>query len=46
VRCGRGPGVSPQRRVISPGNDEYVDRAWQLKERVREEDGVLYASLP
>jgi len=33
--------VNVQRRVISPGNDEYVDRAWQLKERVREEDGVL-----
>ena len=33
--------VNVQRRVISPSNDEFVDRAWQLKECVREEDGVL-----
>jgi ribosomal protein S18 acetylase RimI-like enzyme len=33
--------VNVQRRVVSPGNDEYVDRAWQLKERIRREDSVL-----
>ncbi len=33
--------VHVQRRVVDPSADEYVDRAWQLKERIREEDGVL-----
>jgi ribosomal protein S18 acetylase RimI-like enzyme len=33
--------VNVQRRVVSPGNDEYVGRAWQLKERIRREDSVL-----
>jgi ribosomal protein S18 acetylase RimI-like enzyme len=33
--------VNVQRRVVSPGNDEHVDRAWELKERIRREDGML-----
>lgn len=33
--------VNIQRRMVSPGNDEYVERAWQLKERIRRSDGVL-----
>jgi ribosomal-protein-alanine N-acetyltransferase len=33
--------VNVQRRVVSPGNDELVDRAWELKERIRREDGML-----
>lgn len=33
--------VNIQRRVVSSGNDEYVGRAWKLKERIRREDGVL-----
>jgi len=33
--------VNVHRRVISPGNDEYIDHAWQLKERIRREEGVL-----
>ncbi|PSQ32667.1 GNAT family N-acetyltransferase, partial [Halobacteriales archaeon SW_10_68_16] len=33
--------VNIQRRVINPGSDEGVERAWQLKERIRKEDGVL-----
>ena len=33
--------VNVQRRVINPGSDEGVERAWQLKERIRKEDGVL-----
>jgi len=33
--------VNVQRQVVGPGNDEYVGRAWQLKERIRREDGVL-----
>jgi len=33
--------INIQRRVVSPGNDEYVERAWRLKERIRRSDGVL-----
>jgi len=33
--------VNVQRRIIDPGSDDGVERAWQLKERIREEDGVL-----
>ncbi len=33
--------VNVQRRVINPGSDEGVERAWTLKERIRNEDGVL-----
>lgn len=33
--------VNVQRRVVSPGDDGYADKAWQLKEQIRREDGVL-----
>ena len=33
--------VNIQRQVVSSGNDEYVDAAWRLKERIRESEGVL-----
>jgi len=33
--------VNIQRRVVSPGNDEYIERAWRLKERIRRSDDVL-----
>lgn len=26
---------------VDPGSDEYVDRAWQLKERIRHNEGIL-----
>lgn len=28
-------------RLAGPGSDEYLDVAWELKERIRQEDGVL-----
>ncbi len=33
--------VNVESRVVDRGDDEYVDAAWQLKERIRQEDGVL-----
>ncbi|WP_340101155.1 N-acetyltransferase [Salinibaculum salinum] len=33
--------VNVQQRVVSPGNDEHVSRAWKLKERIRRKDGML-----
>ena len=33
--------VNVQRRVVSPGEDAYVDEAWRLKEHIRESEGVL-----
>jgi ribosomal protein S18 acetylase RimI-like enzyme len=33
--------VNVQQRIVSPGDDDHADRAWQLKERIRREDGVL-----
>lgn len=33
--------VNIQRRVVGPGSDDHVDAAWNLKERIRHEDGVL-----
>ena len=33
--------INIQRREIGPGSDEYVERAWQLKERIRRSEGVL-----
>lgn len=33
--------INVQRLEIPPGNDDYVDRAWQLKERIRRSEGVL-----
>ncbi|MEF8822455.1 MAG: N-acetyltransferase [Halovenus sp.] len=33
--------VNIQRQVVNPGSDTYVESAWELKERIRESDGVL-----
>jgi ribosomal protein S18 acetylase RimI-like enzyme len=33
--------VNVRRCVVSPGTDDHVETAWRLKERIREEDGVL-----
>lgn len=33
--------VNVESRVVDRGDDEYADAAWQLKERIRQEDGVL-----
>ena len=33
--------VNVERRVVEPGDVDYVEQAWQLKERIRERDGVL-----
>lgn len=33
--------VNIQRLEVGPGNDDYVERAWQLKERIRHSEGVL-----
>jgi len=33
--------INIQRLEVGPGNDEYVERAWQLKERIRRTEGVL-----
>ena len=33
--------INIQRLEVGPGNDEYVERAWLLKERIRRRDGVL-----
>ena len=33
--------VHVERREIGPGQDAYVDAAWELKEAIRREDGVL-----
>jgi ribosomal protein S18 acetylase RimI-like enzyme len=33
--------INIQRLEVGPGEDEYVDRAWQLKERIRRAEGVL-----
>ena len=33
--------VNVRRSVVSPGDDTHVETAWRLKERIREEDGVL-----
>ena len=33
--------VNVERRVVDPGDADYVEQAWQLKERIRERDGVL-----
>ncbi|MFC7046412.1 GNAT family N-acetyltransferase [Halobacteriaceae archaeon GCM10025711] len=30
-----------EKRVVPPGSDDYVDQAWELKERIREEEGFL-----
>ncbi len=33
--------VNVRREVVDPGSDTRVDQAWELKERIRESDGVL-----
>jgi ribosomal protein S18 acetylase RimI-like enzyme len=33
--------VNVERRVVDPGDADYVEQAWQLKERIRAEEGVL-----
>ncbi|MFC7199054.1 GNAT family N-acetyltransferase [Halospeciosus flavus] len=30
-----------EKRVVPPGSQEYLEEAWQLKERIREEEGLL-----
>jgi len=30
-----------ERREVSPGHDDYVGEAWDLKEHIRHDDGVL-----
>jgi len=33
--------VNVESRVVDRGSDEYADTAWELKERIRKDDGVL-----
>jgi ribosomal-protein-alanine N-acetyltransferase len=33
--------VNVERRVVGPGEDAFVEEAWQLKERIRNAEGVL-----
>jgi len=33
--------VNVESRIVERGDDDHVDAAWQLKERIREEEGVL-----
>ena len=33
--------INVQRVEVPPGSDDYVDRVWQLKERIRRNEGVL-----
>ena len=33
--------VHVERREIGPGQDDFVDEAWDLKEAIRRDDGVL-----
>ncbi|MDG5774947.1 N-acetyltransferase [Haloarculaceae archaeon H-GB2-1] len=33
--------VNVERQIVEPGDETYVDDAWQLKERIREGEGVL-----
>ena len=33
--------VNVDARVVGPGDDAYVDDAWELKERIRASEGVL-----
>lgn len=30
-----------QERIVQPGDDAYLERVWELKERIRRSDGVL-----
>ena len=33
--------VNVQRVVVGPGSDEHVKEAWELKERIRTQEGIL-----
>jgi ribosomal protein S18 acetylase RimI-like enzyme len=33
--------INVDTRIVDRGSDEYVDEAWDLKERIRKSDGVL-----
>lgn len=33
--------VNVDNRVVEPGSDEYIDQVWELKERIRQSEGVL-----
>lgn len=33
--------VTVDTRIIGPGNDDYAEEAWALKERIRKSEGVL-----
>ncbi|WP_323172417.1 N-acetyltransferase [Natrialba sp. PRR66] len=33
--------VNIDRRVVTPGNDEFVEQAWQLKEQINQQEDVL-----
>lgn len=33
--------VNVDRRIVPPGEDEYLERAWRLKEHIRTTEGVL-----
>ena len=33
--------VNVDTRIVGPGNDDLVNEAWQLKEQIRREEGVL-----
>ena len=33
--------VNVQRIEVGPGSDEYVEEAWELKERIRTQEGIL-----
>ncbi|WP_247001253.1 GNAT family N-acetyltransferase [Halosolutus gelatinilyticus] len=33
--------VNIDSRVVTPGSDDFVDEAWELKERINREEGVL-----
>ncbi|RKD94937.1 GNAT family N-acetyltransferase [Halopiger aswanensis] len=33
--------VNIDSRVVTPGSDDYVEEAWELKERINREEGVL-----
>lgn len=41
VRYRSAVSVDVTTGVVGPGNDEHVDAAWNLKERIRREEGVL-----
>jgi ribosomal-protein-alanine N-acetyltransferase len=42
LRCYSLPvSVTVDERVVPPGADDYLDDAWELKERIRQEEGLL-----